>query len=123
MNCPQCGSDVPTDALECPNCHALPLYPEDMPPPANQQDYNPALVMNGMAIASSVLSLASIVCIFSRYGDPAIWIGLTIVSLVLGIISLDPIKKYPARSKVIGFAIAGIALALLLLAAIILPGL
>ena len=113
--CISCGSELPENAVACPNCGAMKNanQAQAQPQPQQQVVVNnvPAQSQtNGLAIAGFVVSLVStILCCGS----------LNVVSLILSIIGAVKAKDYGGSGK--GMAIAGIiisAIGLVLLIAL-----
>jgi len=112
--CPSCGGENHENATACLRCNAdisgvplsgVPAAPMAPPPPMFRQSQQMVAEpqTNGMAVASLVLGIASL--IFS------IFTGL--VGLVLGIISAVQISSSGGRQKGMGMAITGIILSVI----------
>ncbi|MEI7834619.1 MAG: DUF4190 domain-containing protein [bacterium] len=113
--CPSCGGENHENATVCLRCNAdlssvppsgVPTAPPTPPPPMFPQ--SPQMVAepqtNGMATASLVLGIASLIFSF-----------LTgIVGLILGIIAAVQINSSGGRQKGMGMAISGICLSVFL---------
>ena len=97
--CISCGSELPENAVACPNCGAMQN--------ANQAQVQPQQVVvnnvqaqnksNGLAIAGFVVSLVSTLLCCGSFN---------VISLVLSIVGVAKAKDYGGNGK--GLAIAGI---------------
>ena len=96
--CISCGSELPENAVACPNCGAMQNANQAQPQQQVVVNNAPAQSQtNGLAIAGFVVSLVSTLLCCG---------GLNVVSLVLSIIGAVKAKDYGGSGK--GMAIAGI---------------
>ncbi len=97
MYCPKCGKENPDDAKSCSSCGVVLT-------PATEPVKQPIVKTSGLAIASFILGILSILS-FSRL---LLFVITPIPALILGIISLVRIEKSGGRLTGRGFAIVGI---------------
>lgn len=96
--CISCGSELPENAVACPNCGAMQNANQAQPQQQVVVNNAPAQSQtNGLAIAGFVVSLVSTLLCCG---------GLNVVSLVLSIVGAVKAKDYGGSGK--GMAIAGI---------------
>ncbi len=98
MYCPKCGTDNPDGAQLCRSCSWVLTSTATQAPSADART-------SGMAIASLVLAILS----------PFTCLITAIPAIILGIVGLVKISKSGGQLKGSGFAIAGIALPVVLL--------
>lgn len=103
MFCPKCSSNIPDNAVHCPNCGAA-LSSNNAVQVQNQFGDTEKQGGMGFGIASMVLGILSILCSCCFY---YLSIPLSIVGLILGAIAVH--KKNRGR----GMAIAGLVLSII----------
>ncbi len=99
--CISCGSELPENAVACPNCGAMQNANQAQVQPQPQQvvvnNVQAQNKSNGLAIAGFVVSLVSTLLCCGSFN---------VISLVLSIVGVAKAKDYGGNGK--GLAIAGI---------------
>lgn len=95
--CISCGSELPENAVACPNCGAMQNANQAQPQQVVVNNVPAQNKSNGLAIAGFVVSLVSTLLCCGSFN---------VISLVLSIVGAVKAKDYGGNGK--GMAIAGI---------------
>jgi len=108
VNCPNCNSLQESGAMFCSRCGTNLSTKTEQPVPTADQNHSAANPSQGKAVASLVLGILAVICIFLGYGA-LLGIVLAIVGIVLG---TSAKKEAPSSMATAGVVLSIIALAL-----------